>query len=83
MLANHRPSRRRQRHQEAPDAPALCAAIRALWHKERRLGHYVPADELCLDLTDLDSEALRALRAQVALRLRRHLAAQEAAAVPA
>lgn len=79
------PARRRTRSKAAqavaytPDACALAAAIQALWGRERRLGGYVPAEELCLDLDELSIEALRALRARVRLRLDAHLAAQPAA----
>jgi hypothetical protein len=53
----------------APDASALCVAIRRLWSKERRLGSYVPTEELSLDLETLDADALHALRAQVRTRI--------------
>jgi hypothetical protein len=82
MVAEYRPttrtprrSRKNARHpgnvsSYVPDKLALGATIRALWRKERRLGGYAPVEEVCLDLDELDIEALRALRARVTLRLR-------------
>jgi hypothetical protein len=52
-----------------PDVSTLCVAIRRLWSKERRLGHYAPTEELCLDLETLDADALHALRTQVRTRI--------------
>jgi hypothetical protein len=86
MVAEYRPTTRRRARsgQAAPEAnapadtAALCATIRALWRKERLLGAYAPPAELCLDLAELDSAALRALRAQIMTRLRAHIAAAHA-----
>jgi hypothetical protein len=87
MVAEYRPTTRRRARsgQAAPEATphdtaALCTTIRALWSKERRLGAYAPPAELCLDLAELDSTALRALRAQITARLRTHIAAGQAEA---
>lgn len=70
-----RAKRNTTRHRYAPDATALRATIQALWRKERRLGRFVSAEEVCLDLDGLDIEALRALRAQICIRLQQQMAA--------
>lgn len=51
----------------------LCTIIRRLWWRERRLGHYTPTKELCLDLAQLPTNELIILRRRVMRRLRRWL----------
>jgi hypothetical protein len=84
MVAEYRASARPLRQQRAaanrhaaPDVDVLCARVRALWRKERRLGAYAPADEVCLDLEALDIEALRGLRARIRARIASALAPAE------
>jgi hypothetical protein len=90
MVAEYRPTTRTPRrsrknsphgsaHAYMPDKLALGATIRALWQKEHRLGSYAPVEEVCLDLDELDIEALRALRARVLMRLRERVAAKQQA----
>lgn len=64
-----------------PNAAALAATIRALWGKERRLGHYAPIEELCLNLDQLEIEALRALKARMIARINERLCIALCAAV--
>ncbi|NJK82303.1 MAG: hypothetical protein HC876_12485 [Chloroflexaceae bacterium] len=58
-----------QQTTETPETAALCATIRALWNKERRLGEHTPADELSLDLEGLALGDLQSLKNEVRARL--------------
>jgi hypothetical protein len=62
---------------------ALAVSIRALWRKERQLGMYAPVEEMCLDLDEMDIEALRTLKAHIWLRIREHIAQEATVCVPA
>ncbi len=54
---------------ETPDANAVRATIRALWHKERRVAGHAPTDELILDLEQLDLGDLLSLKHTIRARL--------------
>lgn len=91
MLAEHRTnaqparsgrsSKRRARidYIYSPDASALGMTIRALWRKERRLGSYAPAEELCCNLEELEVTELRELKARILERIQAQLAAAQQA----
>jgi hypothetical protein len=68
------PEATEQRQGHLPDAAALSAMIQTLWRKEYQLGVYAPVEELCLNLDELDLDALRALRARILLRLHNRIA---------
>lgn len=75
MVAEYRASAHMLPQRRAtPDTDILCAMVRALWRKERRLGGYAPIDEVCLDLEALDADALRGLRARIRARISSTLA---------
>lgn len=54
---------------ETPDAAAVRANIRALWHKERRVAGHAPTEELTLDLEQLDLGDLLSLKNTIRARL--------------
>jgi hypothetical protein len=75
------PEPRRRRNRRAarsevlpPEPHALRCTIRALWAKERRLGRYASAAELCQDLESLEVHELQALKGHILARLKAQIA---------
>jgi hypothetical protein len=62
----------------APSTLSLAVSIRALWRKERRLGMYAAAEEMCLDLDEMEIAALQELKKRIVQRIREHVAAEAA-----